>query len=132
MTELRDRFTNVFFQDYAITAPGGFIRYVNPEEDLTKKETIKTNKARQIPLSHIIQGTGAYLARTIIAKSINMKYGRLHMPIHDGFVFYCKKNLFSEALQEAQNLLTSVARIIVPQVEMPHKIEWIRGLEQQA
>jgi len=132
VTELRDHFTNVFFQDYAITAPGGFIRYVNPEEDLTKKETIKTNKARQIPLSHIIQGTGAYLARTIIAKSINMKYGRLHMPIHDGFVFYCKKNLFSEALQEAQNLLTSVARIIVPQVEMPHKIEWIRGLEQQA
>ena len=132
VTELRDHFTNVFFQDYAITAPGGFIRYVNPEEDITKKETIKTNKARQIPLSHIIQGTGAYLARTIIAKSINMKYGRLHMPIHDGFVFYCKKNLFSEALQEAQNLLTSVARIIVPQVEMPHKIEWIRGLEQQA
>ncbi len=124
---LRDHFSEMFVRDKAITAFGGFTRHVNPDEDLTKKGTVKKNSARQIPLSHIIQGMGAYIARLIIAESVNLKYCRLHMPIHDGFVFYCRRELYSEALREASELMSSIAQAVVPNIPMPHRIEWIKG-----
>lgn len=127
LKELREHFSTVFTHNRVIKAPGGFTRYVDPEEDLTKQGSIKKNRARQIPLSHIIQGTGAYMARTIVAKARHLKHAQLHIPIHDGFVFYCTRASFGEAYQEAQELLTSVSRNIVPRVEIPHELEWIEG-----
>ena len=131
VNKLREHFTDVFMLKQSIMAPGGFTRHVNPNEDLTKKGLLKKNRARQIPLSHIIQGTGAYIARTIVAESVNLKYCQLHMPIHDGFVFYCRKGLYEEAVKEASELMTNVAQSIVPNVPMPHKPEWIVGQEGQ-
>lgn len=130
--ELRNHFSEVFTSEHAITAPGGVVRPVDPHKDLTKRGTIKKNRARQIPLSHIIQGTGAYMARTLIARARHLKHAQLHIPIHDGFVFYCSKGSFHEAYREAEELLNSVARDIVPQVEIPHKREWMIGVDQNA
>ncbi|MBT4512158.1 MAG: hypothetical protein HOC20_08125 [Chloroflexi bacterium] len=132
VNELREHFAEVFTLNQSITAPGGFTRHVDPEEDLTKKGSLKKNRARQIPLSHIIQGTGAYIARTIVAESVNLRYCQLHMPIHDGFVFYCRNGLYPKAVQEAGELMSTVAQAIVPNVPMPHKTEWVAGKEGQA
>lgn len=131
VNKLREHFTDVFTLNQVITAPGGFTRGVNPDEDLTKNGSLKKNRARQIPLSHIIQGTGAYIARSIVARSPKLEYCNLHMPIHDGFVFYCRKGLYKEAVKEASELMTNVAQSIVPKVPMPHKLEWIVGQEGQ-
>ena len=131
LNKLREGYGSIFSLDHKIMAPGGVFRYVNPEEDLTKRGMVKKNRARSIPLSHIIQGTGAYIARTIVAESVNLKYCQLHMPIHDGFVFYCRKGLYEQAVREANELMTSVAESIVPNIPMPHKLEWIVGQEGQ-
>jgi hypothetical protein len=127
VVSLREQFSEEFVQNHAIAAPGGVTRFVDLEDDLTKRGTIKKNRARSIPLSHVIQGAGAYIARVIVAKSTTLKYCRLHMPIHDGFVFYCKNSLFKGALAEAGSLLTSVTGDLIPGMEFPHKIEWVRG-----
>jgi len=126
VVSLREQFSEEFIRDHAITAPGGVTRFVNIEDDLTKRGAVKKNRARSIPLSHIIQGTGAYIAREIVARSPQLRYSRLHMPIHDGFVFYCKNDLYLEALAEAGKLMKDIARQIIQGIEIPHKIEWLR------
>jgi hypothetical protein len=127
IVSLRDHFSEIFVRDCEITAPGGFTRMVDPGDDLTRRGQIKKNRARSIPLSHIIQGTGAYIAREIVARSPRLKYSRLHMPIHDGFIFYCTRELYKEAITEAGDLMTDVANDIIPNIAMPHKIEWSKG-----
>jgi len=124
---LREQLSEEFSQNKAITAPGGVTRIVDNAEDLTQRGTVRKNRARSIPLSHVIQGMGAYMAREIVARSTGLSYCRLHMPIHDGFVFYCKSSLFKEALDEAETLLTGVAEDLVPGIVFPHKIEWVHG-----
>jgi|FLOH01.1.fsa_nt_gi DNA-binding PadR family transcriptional regulator len=128
VVSLRQQFAHDFMNTKTIVAPGGFTRIADGGE-LKKDGTIKKNKSLTIPLSHIIQGTGAYIARTLISRSPSLKCSRLFLPIHDGFVFYCKKEDYAAALAEASTLLTDVAREIVPNVAMPNKLEWVRGQE---
>ncbi|MEA3286974.1 MAG: DNA polymerase [Candidatus Marinimicrobia bacterium] len=125
IVQLRAEFSEVFVKEHAITAPGGVTRVPDVTEDLTKRGTVKKHRARTIPLSHVIQGTGAYIARTIVAKSAKLKYCRLYMPIHDGFVFYCHGNVYQEAYAEASKLMNEAAEQIIPNIEIPHKTEWI-------
>jgi DNA-binding HxlR family transcriptional regulator len=127
LVSLREHYSGLFIRDHAITAPGGVTRHVNSQRDLTTRGQVKKNSARSIPLSHIIQGTGAYIAREIIARAQQLKYSRLHIPIHDGFVFYCSRELFNEAIVETGKLMTDVANDIIPNIEIPHKIEWSKG-----
>jgi len=129
VVKLRKDFSEEFVKEHAITAPGGVTRIADVSEDLAKRGTIRLHKARTIPLSHVIQGTGAYIARTIIANSTKLKYCRLHMPIHDGFVFYCKLSVYQEAYAEASALMNDASKLIIPNVAIPNKIEWVVGAD---
>jgi len=132
VVKLRKDFSEEFVKEHAITAPGGVTRIADVSEDLTKRGTIRKHRARTIPLSHVIQGTGAYIARTIIAKSTKLKYCRLHMPIHDGFVFYCKRSVYQEAYAEASKLMNDASNLIIPTVTIPNKPEWIDGADGES
>ena len=108
-----------------ITAPGGVIRCASNDGGLTLKNIVNKNYARQTALSHYIQGAGATITRHIVARAVDLKHCRLHIPIHDGFVFYATGDL-ELAIQEAENLMRDCAALVCGEINMPVKMEWKR------
>ena len=114
-----------------ITAPGGIVRIAKNDEGLTTKNKVNKNYAHRTALSHYIQGAGATIARYIVAESVNLKHCQLHIPIHDGFVFYTTGDV-DLAVQEAEFLMKECASKVAGDINMPVKMEWKRdnnGLE---
>ena len=68
----------------------------------------------------MIQGEGAQITRDIVTKSSGLGFSRLHIPIHDGFVFYSDKNV-DLAVSEATQLMKDCSGI-----DIPVKMEWMR------
>ncbi len=109
-----------------ITAPGGVDRVAKDDDGgITKKNKVNKNYAQRTALSHYIQGAGATVTRHIVTESINLKYCRLHIPIHDGFVFYTTGDV-DLAVQEAELMMKECASKVAGQTNMPIKIEWKR------
>ena len=116
-----------------ITAPGGITRYFDPNDMIREKiqpdGSVKTtrnhNIFRQTALSHFIQGAGAYLTRLIVTESKHLKYSRLFLPVHDGFIYYVKDRLNTQrAEKEATDMMLDCANKVAPDVLMPVKLEW--------
>ena len=111
--------TNQFVQSGSLTNVGGVTRY--PEcGDLTNSGRINRSFANRVALSHMIQGEGAQITRDIVTKSSGLGFSRLHIPIHDGFVFYSDKNI-DLAVSEATQLMKDCSGI-----DIPVKMEWMR------
>ena len=108
-----------------ITAPGGVIRCASNDGGLTLMNIVNKNYARRTALSHYIQGAGATITRHIVARAVDLKHCRLHIPIHDGFVFYATGDL-ELAIQEAENLMRDCAALVCGETNMPVKMEWKR------
>ena len=108
-----------------ITAPGGIVRIAKDDEGITTKNKVNKNYAHRTALSHYIQGAGATIARYIVAESVNLKHCQLHIPIHDGFVFYTTGDV-DLAVQEAEFLMKECASKVAGDINMPVKMEWKR------
>lgn len=122
--KLRSRFAQEYVKREMVTARGGISRAPDEQTNRTSKGQIHLQTAKSIALSHYIQGTAAYITRKVFTRSVDLKYSKLHMPIHDGFVFYCRNNLYQEALSEARALLDWATREVMPEVIIPHELEW--------
>jgi DNA polymerase I-like protein with 3'-5' exonuclease and polymerase domains len=109
-----------FIRNGSITNSGGVVRF--PEnEDLTNKGIVNRGFANRVGLSHIIQGEGAKIARDIVTASKNLRFSNLHIPIHDGFVFYTDTDV-DLAVIEATELMRECSGI-----DIPVKMEWSRS-----
>ncbi len=109
-----------FVKNGSITNSGGVVRC--PEkEDLTKNGKVNRGFANRVGLSHIIQGEGAKIARDIVTQSENLNFSKLHIPIHDGFVFYTDKDV-DVAVHEATEMMRECSGI-----DIPVKMEWSRS-----
>lgn len=114
-----------------IKAPGGVVRIAGDDDGITTKNKVNKNYAHRTALSHYIQGAGATVARHIVAESVNLKHCQLHIPIHDGFVFYTTGDV-ELSIQEAESLMKECASKVAGDTNMPVKMEWkrdINGLE---
>jgi hypothetical protein len=121
----REEVAQEWLSDGIIIAPGGIKRGFD-DELLKNDGTPSISELRKKGLSHLVQGMGAWIARKIIADSVNLKHAQLLIPVHDGFIFYLPNENMAEAYSEARSLMERAACEVVP-VPMPHKIEWVWG-----
>jgi len=108
-----------------IKAPGGVVRVAGDDDGITTKNKVNKNYAHRTALSHYIQGGGATVTRHIVTESVNLKHCRLHIPIHDGFVFYTTGDI-DLAVQEAELMMKECASKVAGDINMPVKMEWKR------
>jgi len=120
--QLQKDSANTFVKEGKLTAPGGVTRHPD-QGNLTKKGKVKKSYANRVALSHMVQGKGAKITRDVVTKSPRLGFSRLHIPIHDGFVFYTENNV-DLAISEATQLMADCAEI-----DIPVKLEWKRDRE---
>ncbi|MFC1547702.1 DNA polymerase [Candidatus Neomarinimicrobiota bacterium] len=132
MDQFHRSLMELFMRDNQITAPGGAKRIADPEKGNDSGVCVSEKRARRIALSHYIQGAGAWITRKIVTGAVDLRYARLFMPIHDGFIFYIPKDHVEVGLDEARTLMRECAGEVAPDVVMPFKIEWAAFQNQPA
>ncbi len=118
----REQLAQRWISDGILINSSGITRSLDEHVRL-KNGSVSEEKVLRKCLSHIVQGDGAWIMRKIIAASQHSQYVKLVLPVHDGFIFYCKNDNRAEAIKEAALLLNNAASEVT-KIPMPFKMEW--------
>jgi len=124
--ELRAVKAKEFEEQGYIEAPGGVRRYEQNDDKRTGSKDYYRTKS----LSHYIQGAGAYIARKIILEANKDSRYQMHLPVHDGFIYYVWNDHDLDLVKsDIMSMMERCAREVIKkdydgETSMPISEEW--------
>lgn len=75
-------------------------------------------------IAALLQSRVGRIGRLVMSEAAEAKHFELRLPVHDGFMCYCRKDEFELAVAEIMAICTKAVRTVSPSIQAPVKLEW--------